>query len=214
MLLSTVAVPVLSAGTTTATSISLSWTSAGSEDVKYVVVWQTDNVGGCSGGSNYRNSSSITNGSTNYHVMELEENTNYTILVTSNVSSNNINTMTQVAGKTNSRNGCQSMIEECCSLAPTGPPTQVNTTTTSTTITVQWGPVDCIHRNGDITGYSVCVISNEFLKKVSTSGDTRNATISELRPFTDYNISVAADNSVGTGVYSDHLVATTERNQC
>ena len=210
----------MSAGTTTATSISLSWTSAGSEDVKYVVVWQTNNIGGCSGGSNYRNSSTITDGSTNYHVMGLEENSNYTILVTlvnsndSNVSSNNITTMTQVAGKTNSRNGCQSMIEECCSLAPTGPPTQVNTTTTSTTITVQWGPVDCIHRNGDITGYSVCVMSNEVLKNVSTSGDTRNATISELRPFTEYNISVAAVNSIGTGVHSDHFVATAERNQC
>ena len=184
-----------------------------------MVVWQINNVGGCSGGSN-RNSSTITNGSTNYHVKGLEENSNYTIVVTSfnsngsNVSSNNITTMTQVAGKTNSRNGCQSMIEECCSLAPTGPPTQVNTSATPTTITVQWGPVDCIHRNGDITGYSVCVMSNEVLKNISTSGDTRNATISALRPFTEYNISVAAVNSVGTGVYSDHFVATTERNQC
>ena len=200
-------------GATTATSISLSWTSAGSEVVSYEVMWETDDIGGCSGGSN-RNSSTITDGSTNYHAMGLEENSNYTILVTSsgsNVSSNNITTMTQVAGKTN---GCQSMIVECCSLAPTGPPTQVNTTTTSTTITVQWGPVDCIHRNGDITGYSVCVMSNEVLKNISTSGDTRNVTISALRPFTEYNISVAAVNSIGTGVYSDHFVATTERNQC
>ena len=27
--------------------------------------------------------------------------------------------------------------------------------TNSTAITVQWSEVDCIHRNGDITGYSV-----------------------------------------------------------
>ena len=181
-----------------------------------MVVWRTNNIGGCSVSSN-RNSSTITNGSTNYHVMGLEENSNYTILVTSfnsnvsNVSSNNITTMTQVAGKAN---GCQSMIVECCSLAPTAPPILVNTTTTSTTITVQWGPVDCIHRNGDITGYSVCVMRNEVLKNISTSGDIRNATISSLHPFTEYNISVAAVNSIGTGVYSDHFVATTERNQC
>ena len=84
---------------------------------------------------------------------------------------------------------------------------------TSSCITVQWGPVDCIHRNGDITGYSVCVMSNEVHKTISTSGDARNATIFALRPFTEYNISVAAVNSNGTGVYSDHFVATTERNQ-
>ena len=54
---------------------------------------------------------------------------------------------------------------------------------------------------------------NEVLKNISTSGDARNATISALHPFTEYNISVASVNSVGTGVYSDHFVATTERNQ-
>ena len=99
--------------------------------------------------------------------------------------------------------------------APSAPPSNVSVSeVTSSSITVQWGPVDCIHRNGDITGYSVCVMSSEVLNNISTSGDARNATISELRPFTEYNISVAAVNSNGTGVYSDHFVATTERNQC
>ena len=35
---------------------------------------------------------------------------------------------------------------------PSAPPTSVATSdVTSSNITVQWGPVDCIHRNGNIT---------------------------------------------------------------
>ena len=102
-----------------------------------------------------------------------------------------------------------------CSVAPTGPPSPVNTTVTSTTITVQWGPVECIHRNGDITGYSVCVTRNgERLKNASVSSDIRRVTISELSPSTEYNISVAAVNNNGTGAYSDDIPVATEGNQC
>ena len=37
-----------------------------------------------------------------------------------------------------------------------GPPTNVRATdSTSTTITVQWERGNCIHRNGEITGYMV-----------------------------------------------------------
>ena len=64
----------------TATSTSLSWTSAGSEDVSYEVMWQTDDVGGCSGGSDM-NSTTITDDSTSYDIMGLEEDSCYTITV-------------------------------------------------------------------------------------------------------------------------------------
>ena len=40
--------------------------------------------------------------------------------------------------------------------APSAPPSSVRVTgVTSSTITVQWGMVPCIHQNGPITGYSV-----------------------------------------------------------
>jgi hypothetical protein len=45
--LTEVAVPVLMSDSTTATSISLSWTSAGSEGVSYEVEWQRDTSVGC-----------------------------------------------------------------------------------------------------------------------------------------------------------------------
>ena len=94
------------------------------------------------------------------------------------------------------------------SAVPTGPPIVINTTTISTNITVQWEPVKCIHRNGNIT---VRVIRNgEIAKNVSVSFYIGNVTISELSPSTEYNISVAAVNRNGTGVYSDDTPVTTE----
>ena len=81
---------------------------------------------------------------------------------------------------------------------------------TSSTITVQWGEVPCIHQNGVITGYSVKY-------EVMGSGDTmtmaasvNETTIDNLMSSTTYSIQVAAVNSEGTGVYSDPITATTE----
>ena len=97
----TVVAPVLSAGTSTATSISLSWTSAGSE-VDYEVMWETDDIGGCSGGSDM-NSTTITGGSTSYDIMGLEEGSSYTITVTASNSAgsseNSTTAMTLEAGE-------------------------------------------------------------------------------------------------------------------
>ena len=79
----------------------------------------------------------------------------------------------------------------------------------STAITVQWGPVDCIHRNGNITGYSVRygeVGSAEGERTVDemVSGDFSGGmyTISGLSPATPYTVEVAAETNAGTGPYS------------
>ena len=97
-----------------------------------------------------------------------------------------------------------------CPPAPSAPPTSVNLSdVTSSSITVQWGAVDCIHRNGDITGYSVrygVQGSAEGDKTVvMASGDSSGGMyeISGLTPSITYIIEVAALNSAGTGVYSD-----------
>ena len=85
--------------------------------------------------------------------------------------------------------------------APSAPPSSVNVSeVTSSSITVQWGPVDCIRRNGDITGYSVQYGS----ETVSVSGDYSGGmyVISGLMPSTTYSIQVAAETSTGTGPYS------------
>ena len=92
---------------------------------------------------------------------------------------------------------------------PSAPPTYVRVSeVTSSSITVQWGPVDCIHRNGDITSYSVQygeVEPESGLQEVAN----RRATITGLTPSTEYAVSAAAINNNGTGVYSDEVVQKT-----
>ena len=77
---------------------------------------------------------------------------------------------------------------------PSAPPTSVSAfALNSTAITVQWGPVDCIHRNGDITGYSVQYgeVESEGTHTVNVTGET-STTISGLSTSTNYTYQVAA----------------------
>ena len=103
-----------------------------------------------------------------------------------------------------------------CPPAPFGPPTSVSTSVvTSSSITVQWGAVDCIHRNGDITGYSVQYGVQgsgvtHIVVTVSRGSTISKATVCGLRDSTTYTIEVAVVNSAGTGQYSDSITAETE----
>ena len=92
--------------------------------------------------------------------------------------------------------------------APSAAPTSVSVSeVTSSSITVQWSAVDCIHRNGDITGYSVRYGAQTV--SVSRGGATMT-TISRLESSTTYSIEVAAVNSAGTGIYSDTYITLTD----
>ena len=98
----TVAVPVVMADNITATSISLSWTTGGSEGVSYTVDWQRDTSGGCS--DEDQGNSTITDGSTNYDIVNLEEDSSYSIEVMAsntlgNETSETITEMTLTAGE-------------------------------------------------------------------------------------------------------------------
>ena len=78
---------------------------------------------------------------------------------------------------------------------------------TSSSVTLQWGAVDCIHLNGDITGYSVLygVKGSGSTQTVTVSFDVTQATISGLIPNAVYEIQVAAVNIVSEGTYSDAI---------
>ena len=77
---------------------------------------------------------------------------------------------------------------------PSAAPSSVSVSqVTLSTIIVQWEDVECIHRNG---------------KRVINVDDVRQATISELTPFTEYTISVATVNTAGMGVYSNGTTIT------
>ena len=103
----------------------------------------------------------------------------------------------------------QTIIPVSVFVVPSAAPTSVSVSeVTSSSITVQWGAVNCIHRNGDITGYSVqygVQGSGTQTGSVSGGGATQT-TISGLMASTTYTIEVAAVNSAGTGVYSTPII--------
>uniref|UniRef100_A0A1X7U770 Fibronectin type-III domain-containing protein n=1 Tax=Amphimedon queenslandica TaxID=400682 RepID=A0A1X7U770_AMPQE len=74
----------------------------------------------------------------------------------------------------------------------------------STTNNLTWNEVNCFQRNGLITGYTV-IISNSSITYNLTSTE-RYIILNDLVFGTEYNISVAAVNSVGRGPLSDPIV--------
>ena len=90
-------------GATAATSISVLWTSGGSEGVRYEVVWQRNTSVGCPDEDTGTNN--LTGGSmTSYTIPDLEEDSEYSITVTAsnslgNESSEPVTEMTMIAGE-------------------------------------------------------------------------------------------------------------------
>ena len=73
--------------------------------------------------------------------------------------------------------------------------------------------MDCIHRNGDITGHIVqygIQGSGSTVRKNVPGGDATEATLTGLKSATTYYVEVAAVNSVGIGVYSKSISILTE----
>ena len=75
-------------------------------------------------------------------------------------------------------------------------------------ITVHWAMVQCIHHNGDITGYLVRYTAAEGWSTLTA--ESNGTLISNLRSSTHYSIQVAAVNSAGTGPYSNAVDQLTE----
>ena len=99
--------------------------------------------------------------------------------------------------------------------APSAAPTSVSVSeVTSSSITVQWGAVNCIDRNGDIIGYSVRYgVQGSGSTPMSVSGpSTMDIDISGLIPDTSYAVEVAAENADGIGVYNDPLTVDTPQS--
>ena len=78
---------------------------------------------------------------------------------------------------------------------------------------VTWGTIDCIERNGVITGYTV-VFQEQGGANVTSSTSTelqdRMFSATELTPFTNYIFRVAGVNDDGTGVFAVLTITTDE----
>ena len=110
----------------------------------------------------------------------------------------------------------------CANAASSAAPTSVRVSAvTSSSITVQWGAVDCIHHNGDITGYYMryevegwSTSEIEWGRYVTGGGSVTETTISvSITGFKVYKLRIAAVNSAGTGVYS-HITISVPRGMC
>ena len=99
----------------------------------------------------------------------------------------------------------------CFAAGPSASPSGVTADGMSTSISVQWGPVEpCADQNGPITGYSVRygeMGSGSTQDKTATANE---AVISGLETSTNYTVEVAAENSVGRGDYSEPIIVTTD----
>ena len=97
--------------------------------------------------------------------------------------------------------------------APSNPPTSVTISdVTSSSITVQWGPINCIHRNGHITEYIVQykLKGSNHINNMRVMSSSTKVTISGLYFATNYSIKVAAVNRAGSGKYSVAIIRTTK----
>ena len=96
--------------------------------------------------------------------------------------------------------------------APTGPPVDVTAyNTSSTSIKVSWNEVPVDQQNGVILGYHIfykALPSGEELNE-TVSNTTLTVNLTGLQEFVQYNISVAALTSHGTGPQSAALFVFT-----
>ena len=86
----------------------------------------------------------------------------------------------------------------------------MNVTAGVISISIHWNEVDCVERNGVITGYSVRY--GLFLapqEKNITMDENREFSIDRLLIRTKYSFEVAAINGDGVGAYSSVVNVTT-----
>ena len=160
----------------------------------------------------------ITDGYFSYTIEQLEEDSNYTITLTTtnaagSVVSDPVTKLTREAGEGLTEIIAMDEIDSVFFPVPSAPPTSVHTSdVTFSSITVQWGAVDCIHQNGNITGYSVRYwVQRSSTHTVNVSGGATTAfNLTGLSNSTTYSIDVAAVNNAGIGKYSDSITVHTK----
>ena len=77
---------------------------------------------------------------------------------------------------------------------------------------VSWDEVPYSGQNGLITGYLLYYTNTTFSDTINiTRGENRSYTLTELRPYTNYTVTVSAYNDVGTGPQSDNRIQQTEQ---
>ena len=90
-------------------------------------------------------------------------------------------------------------------VVPSGPPSEVKGhILNSTSVELLWQAPRESKQNGEIISYTVIISGNEsgHLVLHKFTSNSSHIIFSQLRPFSEYNISVAADTAVGTGPFT------------
>ena len=182
----------------------------------FEVEWQRDTSVGCS--DEDEDTISVNGAFTSYTITGLEPGNRYTITVTVSNSagtapvSNTVNGRTLETGEREYLTpAVQVMLCVLSSTAPSRPPDGVSeVSVTVNSITVQWGEVPCMDRNGEITGYIVEVTLSGMIVATENvnDGSARRGTVSGLTPSTQYTVSLQAVNSAGSGPFSGISIET------
>ena len=77
---------------------------------------------------------------------------------------------------------------------------------------VSWDEVPCSRQNGPITGYLLYYTNTTFSNTINiTGGENRSYTLTTLRPYTNYTVTMSAYNDGGIGPASDNRIQQTKQ---
>ena len=98
----------------------------------------------------------------------------------------------------------------CLSEPTTSPENITFSSVEARSLNVSWDEVS--GQNGPITGYLLYYTNTTFSVTINiTGGENRSYTLTKLRPYTNYTVTVSAYNDVGTGPASDNRTQQTEQ---
>ena len=97
-------------------------------------------------------------------------------------------------------------------LAPSGPPTNLRVIfVNATSMVVAWSPPELKLQNGIIQNYKICFLSLKTTEQCKElMGRQKNCTLSNLMPFTAYDVIVNAATHMG---YGPSLMITNRTSQ-
>ena len=175
---------------------------SGSVVTGFEVRWQRDTSVGCSDEdeSTISGTGAFPN---SYQISRLEPGNRYTITVTVSNAAGTAPASNSVTGTTleTGEGERERVFFNFLSTAPSAGPASLSAgTVTVNSIRVQWEEVPCLHRNGEITGYTVVARTSGMTDITEfVNGNARSATVSGLEPSTQYTVLVAASNGASIG---------------
>ena len=101
-----------------------------------------------------------------------------------------------------------------CLPAPSAPPTNLtNVSTEAFSVSIQWDSIDFLNQNGPNFVYNMSYSVEGDDQVLYLTTPNTNATISDLTPFTTYNITVSTVNDVGMGPSASLTIQTLQSSE-